>query len=209
MKRAAVIAALVLVGTLGASVAMADTVAFTPPGGLSQANAPGVPVNLGLVFTANTNFSVDALGFYYQSYVTEPEMVALYDSSGNLLTSTTVTLADPNVDGYLWQSITPVALTSGDTYTVDAFTGNNDWSYGSTAPNTAADVTYSYHDYLYTGSLEFPFVTGGAAGGGGGAYYGPNFEIASAVPEPGSLALLAIAFMLMGCLHYRKMLVRG
>lgn len=138
--------------------------------------------------------------------------MGLYNSSGTLLASATVVLSDPQVSGYLFQSITPVALTAGDQYTVDAFVGNNDWSYGSTAPNQAADVAYDYHDYLYTSSLQFPVNTSGAAGGPGGTYYGPNFDIAgpSAVPEPGSLGLLATALaLLMGCLRYRKMGVRS
>jgi hypothetical protein len=64
-------------------------------------------------------------------------------------------------------------------YTVVAYTGFNDWSYGSTPPNQAGAVTYNFHDATYSNSLTFPTNTNGAAGGPNGTYYGPNFEIAS------------------------------
>ena len=69
--------------------AVADTLAFTPSEPITSCNAdPGCgdrnninPVNLGLVFTANTNFSVTAMGFCLTSDDTASEVVALYDSS--------------------------------------------------------------------------------------------------------------------------------
>jgi hypothetical protein len=75
------------------------------------------------VFTANTNFSVTALGFYLTSDDTASETVALYDSSQHLLASTLVSLSDPKINGYLFQDISPVALSAGSQYTVVANTG--------------------------------------------------------------------------------------
>jgi len=205
--------ALALFGVLGiATEAKASTLGFTVPGTVADAGEPDDPVNLGDVFTVNSAISVDALGFYDQANLTGSETVGLYNSSGDLLASATVLLSDPEVSGYLFQSITPVALTAGDTYTVDAFVGDNDWSYGSTAPNQAADVTYDYHDYLYTSSLEFPTETSGAAGGPGGTYYGPNFEIGtgttSPIPEPSSVIPMS-AILLGAAFVARKRTARG
>src|ERR1700680_1079053 len=135
--------------------ARADTLAFTSPGGITTDVNPGSPVNLGLVFPANSTFSVDALGIYNQSFLTAPELVGLYDSSGNLLASATVALSDPLVSGYLFHSITPVTLTSGNTYTVDAYVGSNPWAYGTGAPITSG-VTFKNSTYLYSGGLAFP-----------------------------------------------------
>src|ERR1700733_7499014 len=106
--------ALFLFGVLAPNVT-AHTVAFSPSG-TAVIDVP-FPVNLGLVFTAQTNFSIDALGFYYGSGVSGPEMVGLYNSSGILLASATVLLSDPVVNGYLFHSIVPVALTAGQQYT--------------------------------------------------------------------------------------------
>ncbi|MGA9865093.1 MAG: DUF4082 domain-containing protein [Acetobacteraceae bacterium] len=195
-----------MLAALGTTDATAGTVAFSSTGSL-PADQPFRPVNLGIVFTADANFSVDALGFYFQADLTGPETVGLYNSTATLLTSATVLLSDPMVSGYLFQSIAPVALTAGDQYTVDAFVGDNDWSYGLTLPNQTADVVFDYPDATYGSSLEFPTVRATASNGGpSGTYYGPNFEIAGAspVPEPASLGLFATALALTGCLRHRK-----
>ena len=154
------------------------------------------------MFTANNNFSVDALGFYLDpkdSNITGPEQVGLYDSLGNLLASATVSTSGPVVDGYVFQSITPLGLTAGNTYTIDAFTGNNDWEYSSTAQNASSDVTFGLHDYDYTNTLAFPTATGLlAAGGPAGTYYGPNFEIGGGTPEPAEWLIMSMGIAAIG-----------
>jgi hypothetical protein len=182
-----------LFGVLSATKVKADTVAFTPPVTPTYADEPGDPVNLGLVFTADSSFSVDALGIYDLSDLTTSEQVGLYSFTGTLLASATVTLSDPEVSGYLFQSITPVTLTAGDTYTVVENTGNNDWAYyDASPPNTASEITYTASHYAYGGTLEDPTATDHI-------YYGPNFEIESAVttPEPAGLGLAFPALVLL------------
>jgi hypothetical protein len=194
--------AFILVGGFCASEAKADFLAFTAPTtGLNTVAADEGSVNLGLVFTANTTFMVDALGFYDGLGVTGSEDVALYDSTGTLLASTTVTLGGTLVNSYLFQSITPVTLTSGDTYTVDAFVATNGWTFGPVG--TVNGVTFDNNSFLYSSALAFPTDTGGA----GPVYYGPNFEIVgSNVPEPGSFGLLLIAAALASFMYFRKTL---
>jgi hypothetical protein len=158
------------------------SIAFEPPASLNGTSGP--PVNLGLVFTANSSFSVDALGFYFLEGVADG-VVALYDSSGNLLTSTPVTLVDSLFDGFLYKSISPITLTAGSQYTVNEFSSNGIWAFGA-SPTTSAEITYDSHVFAYASELTFPADTFHAAGG---AYYGPNFRIASEVPEPGTMLL--------------------
>ena len=193
---------LALFGAMAALDAKADTVAFTSPGGLTTDWGADNPVNIGLVFTVNSTFSVDALGIYDQSFLTGPEQVGLYNSSGTLLASATVTLSDPLVSGYLFQSITPITLNAGSTYTVDAYVGNNPWALGP-APTTASNITLDNTEYLYGNSLEFPTNGPGVAG-----YYGPNFEIQTnsdpVVPEPRGIGILMTLAALAGCLYWRK-----
>jgi Domain of unknown function (DUF4082) len=206
--RAVCVGFVALTGLVTTVPLMAQTVAFTPSGSPTSYGGPNFPVNLGLVFTAKTNFSVDALGFYYGSGVTGSAIVGLYNSSGTLLTSATVLLSDPIVDGYLFHSITPVALTAGQQYTVVEFTGNNEWPFGTTAPNYASSfVTYGYSDYQYGGNGGCLGTPGGSGclpasglsfttqtliiGGTVGAYYGPNFEIGSGQTTPQILSQFA------------------
>jgi hypothetical protein len=139
------------------------------------------------VFTANGNFSVDALGIYYNSKLTGSEIVGLYDSSGNLLASATVPTTGTQVNGYVFQSITPVALTSGDQYTVDVFVDvNNPWFYSNDVPiQNSALVTYNLSNYNYIDGLAFPTAHYSLREV---SYYGPNFEI----PEPSLVLLLSL-----------------
>jgi len=187
-----VLALVVLFGVLGVPNALADgiTPVFNAPaaGSIntypSSYGAAGGPVNLGLVFTANSNFTVNALGFYdIPGVTTQPEWVGLYNLSGTLLASALVTPSDPLVNGYFWQTIGPVGLTAGNQYTVVAFNGEvNGWGYGP-APTHGSEVTFNYDDYLYTNQLAFTTFTGGS----GPAYYGPNI---ATTPEPSAFLLL-------------------
>jgi len=165
------------------NAASAGTIAFTPPGsGLTSSVNAGNPVNLGLSFTANANFSVDALGFYRDPSLVSGQTVSLYTLAGVLLAQTNVSLTDPLIGNYYWKSITPVALVSGQQYVVSAFVGLNPWTFGG-APTTDPRITYGRYWYKYNGAVQFPTDTAGAAG----SYYGPNFTIAAAtVPDAGA-----------------------
>jgi hypothetical protein len=187
-----IVFALGLFGALGATNAKADTTLFTVPAGAPQTtNWDAANVNLGIVFNANSNFSLDALGVYYQGSsiptTNGSEMVGLYDGSGTLLASTTVLLPASGPAGYVFSSITPVALTAGDQYTLDAYTNGNSWAYGT---NLIPDprIAYVGTTYIYTGSLAFPIYT---YFGNTASYYGPNATVA-AVPEPGFYGFFAV-----------------
>lgn len=166
--------------------AHAGTVVFSPGVLNGDPNyQAGIPVNLGMVFTANANVNATALGFYAGANVTAGEALGLYDSGGNLLASTFVTLSDPIVGGYYFANIAPVALTSGASYTVVAQTGNNPWEFG-TLGATPPQITFNYDSYFYGSTLHYTTNTGGS----GPAYFGPNLQIG--VPEPAAWALMLI-----------------
>jgi hypothetical protein len=193
VKILGLIAAALLLTAAIAPAARADTTAFTAPVSLTE--YPSGPVNLGMVFTVNSGISVDALGFYKVPGLTGGSTVAIYGSSGNLLTSSFVPLTDPVVSGYFYQSIGPISLAAGDQYTVVEFTDSSPyyWSAGAT-PTTDPSITFNYQDYLYSGSLGFPTNTVDSAG----PYYGPDFFIAtptSAVTEPSTLFLFCTGLL--------------
>ena len=170
---------------LGTVPSFAETAFTAPASGVGppdyQAN---LPVNLGDVFTTTSTMTVNGLGFYDQTYLTGPETLGLYNSSGVLLASTVVSLTDPVVNGYFFHSIGSLVLAPG-TYTVVAQVNDNPWSYGP-APSTAPGVTFNYDSYLYGSSLAFTTQTGGS----GPAYYGPNVNF----PEPGVSGVLTMGF---------------
>jgi len=142
IKIMGLIAAAVLLTAAIAPAARADSTAFVASP-LYTIIGSG-PVNLGMVFTANSNITVDALGYFdiFDSYgiIVAPATVAIYDSSGNLLSSTVVSPGSPVVDGYFYQAITPINLTAGNQYTVDEFSSDGNWAYSFGAPLTTAPI---------------------------------------------------------------------
>lgn len=188
--------AISLLGMLGVPFAAADDVcgtdAWSPAtSGIVTNSNPNTPVNLGNEFVASASGTVCALGIYAGNNATYsgPETVGLYDSSGKLLTSTTVTDTGTLYDNYYWASTAPAQVVAGDTYTVVDFTGNNGWGSGpNPTPNWG---TVQYNDYLYGGSLAFTTQTGGS----GPAYYGGDVMMEIPVPEPGSLLLFGSGLM--------------
>ncbi len=187
------------------SAAQADVIAFSTASIDSPADyQAGIPVNLGMVFSISSAITVDSLGIYQLPDLVGPEEVGLYSSSGVLLTSTTVNLADPTSGGYLFHGITPVILLPG-TYTVDAQVNNNPWAYGVSAE--APGINFLFDDYLYSSSLQFPTQTGGS----GPAYFGPNFQFSAAsvsptstIPEPLTLSIFGAGLAGLAALRRRR-----
>ncbi|HEY2709092.1 MAG TPA: DUF4082 domain-containing protein [Caulobacteraceae bacterium] len=195
MKLKTVFAAGAAIASLCATAAVhaAPTLAFTPNQLQGPADyQPNIPVNLAMVFTANSNTNATALGFYDLADATGSEDVGLYDSTGNLLSSVSVAASAGNViSGYHFANIAPVALTAGDTYAVVAQVFNNPWQYGTI--NSSPSVTFNFDAYDYVGALHDWTNTNGS----GPAYFGPNLLVAS-VPEPATWAMMLIGASLIG-----------
>lgn len=182
------------------------TPGFLPPSATSIVNgyAANNPVNLGLVFTPNSTITVNALGFYDAIGVSAGETVTLYNSVGGPLATASVSDTGSVVDGYFWQSIAPLTLIGGDTYTVSAETGDNPWAFGGPVI-VDPRISYVAPVYVYGSSPAFPssqFFTSPTA------YYGPNISI-QAVPEPTTIlsgALMLLPFGMGAARQLRKKL---
>jgi hypothetical protein len=162
-----------------------------------------------MVFTADSNITVDALGLYAipGQIPAAGDTVVLYNSSGSLLAQTTVTSSDAVVNGYYYHGIASVVLSAGQQYTVNEFGTSGEWAYTYVAaPTTNPGITFDHADYSFATSLTFPTSTASAPE----SYYGPNIFFTTAAPEPASLFLFGTAllgFILQGAVKRRFFVV--
>jgi hypothetical protein len=90
-------------------------------GGTTFTSVDLTNLTLGWTFTANANITVSALGFWNvspPSALQNSHQVGLWTASGTLLTSGTVQTNSPLTGSWAYVSVSPVALTSGQTYVV-------------------------------------------------------------------------------------------
>lgn len=169
-------------------------------------------LSIGFEFSTLSSVTVDSLGYfdYYGDGFLTPHTVGIFDSSGNLVTSTTLgtgTSSTPNGQ-FRYQDITPVTLPAGQSWTLVATTGGNQdaWAYGNAysadgpvtlegmstnpailIPENAALFAYQSDDTLLDPTSHASNYT---------LYAGPNFTFYTdtdlqATPEPSYLGLLS------------------
>jgi hypothetical protein len=150
------------------------------------------PLTVGYSFSTTQTFTIDALGIYADGEG-NARQVGIWDSSGNLLTSTTVQASDP-VQGHFQYGAVNYTLLPGSYVIAGEYLGAL-----TAAPVNATGVVtlpgYVYGTDLqnFGAGLNFPTLSLGVFGENGILY--PTFSVAQ-VPEPGSGALLlsAVAF---------------
>jgi len=144
--------------------------------------------SLGFVFDVLNNVNVTALGFYDDggNDLTERHEVGIFDSAGTLLVSTFVSPGDPLVGHFRYDAISPFFLGAGTGYRIAASTGNENYTWDPNGFVTDPNIAYVTDAFTPSGSLVFPAVGGTVSAG----YFGPNFQLDAAVPEPSTLLLL-------------------
>jgi hypothetical protein len=164
------------------------------------------PLTLGFAFTANSDFMVTSLGWFdatgtgFQS----PHTVGIFDSQGNLLTSTTLASgAGDLLPGFFrYEATAPTTLIAGNTYTLagttggaaDSWTVNNYVSGFNVNPEftIGADAAlFSYGSGLVEPTSHFSDYR---------VYAGPNLSgtsVNTTTPEPGTLALVGLAMTML------------
>jgi len=177
-------------------IAKADLIGVTGfSGGTPFQSYSGFPDTVGFRFTPKVAISITALGMFdasaYSHPLTQSHSVGLWDASGNLLASATVTTSDPEVSNFYYDAITPVALTANATYTIGALLPSplTDY-YLSSVSNltTSSDITFNGAAvHSDSDSLTDPTTTSVTVG-----RFGPNFEFVAGTvdaPEPTSMLL--------------------
>jgi hypothetical protein len=150
----------------------------------------------GWVFEANSDITVTQLGFY-NTGLSGPVPVGLWDSSGNLLGSVTVNAGDPSLNNFLYDPVSGIPLTAGQTYTIGALqTYATVWG-TSDSLVTAPQVSFEENAFIYNGTLTDPTSTDSGQEIG---YFGPNFQFTASAPEHPSL-LVTLALLIIPLVH--------
>jgi hypothetical protein len=178
----------------GTMEAMLDYAATSGTPALSPVYA-AINGPVGWTFQPRVGMNVTALGaFNYLMSGPGAIKVGLWNSSGTLLTSNSITATSASVGQSLYQSVAPVRLDAWQTYYLAAFLsgsqacpivvtpGNEPNGYATMAPEIELGVVA----FKSNSGFAFPSMT---AGFPGYAIIAPNFQF-SIVPEPSTLGLL-------------------
>lgn len=192
--------------------AQAQTAALDFTGGNTVVfNGDGVA---GWTFSVTSDpVSIDALGVWDEDAdgLFESHAVGLWDQTGTLIASTTVTngnstaLASTSTDGqWLFTDISPLTLLAGD-YTIgmQALSNSPDVFRIRTTNTTVAGITYGNTiQEVGTTTLDRPTVVFSAVDDGA---FGPNLRLpAVAVPEANTFALVLPALGMIGAVMIKR-----
>ena len=135
---------------------------------------------VGWRFTVTEQLEITALGVWNNDLtggIESPHQVGIWDESQTLITSVSVDNTGTVVTDWIYASITPLIVNSGETYTIGAlyFAGDNDY-YISSASSMTTDPSVTWLNAVYPTGGDLGFVYPGldsAASSRG--RFGPNF----------------------------------
>lgn len=155
--------------------------------------------NFGTRFTAQS-FRVTALGYFdaNQDGFSSDHEVALYDASGTLLRSATVTSAAALIGNFRYVNVAPLVLTG--TSQIQATSGTDNYTWNTTNFATASGVALVGNYWELGNSPVFLSTPQNDVRDG---YWGGNL-LGAAVPEPASWAMLIIGFGAVGATARRR-----
>lgn len=181
---------------VGASVASAQPVVTSFTGGSNFGSYYGSADGdvIGFRFTSDVAQTVTDLGVLVDlsdGVLDSSHMVGLWrDSDQALLASATVTPGSTLIDGFRYESITPVDLDAGGRYTLGALYTPTDGDSYISSPSSVALFQISDTNGVFPASadLGFAYPTEDSSNL---ARFGPN-AISVPIPAPASLALLGL-----------------
>lgn len=197
------LATLALLGLAAVSPVKAQTPGYTITNTTSPNTLGNPPLTLGFQFTANQGLTVTALGLFDsgQDGLVDSHPIGIFNSSGTLLTSTTLAsgTANPLVNQFRYAGVAPLTLAAGQNYFIGAlYTTSNDpliFPRGATGFATNSSITFVNASFGSGGTLSFPSGNAGNSPG----YFGPNFLFTpggpAAVPEPSQTAALGLGVL--------------
>jgi hypothetical protein len=145
---------------------------------------------LGFKFSLSSSETVNALGYTTIGF-TSPQQVGLWDSSGNLLASTTIAPGDNPVGHFDWDSVVPLTLAAG-TYTIG---GTFDGGVGPVNPSgvtTIPGYTWISDEQSLGTGLNYPTNSFNLYGPNGIPQANFSVSVPGPIPGAGLPALLGI-----------------
>jgi len=197
------LATLVCAALLAPFANRANADVFFTPDSFGVGNVYTTPQSFGDTFTPTANITVTALGFYDVSGggLIDSHNVGIFNSAGTLLSDATVPSGTGGtlVDSFRYESISPLSLTAGDTYTLAGLVLTEDDTVGYSTPagvtiGPGISVSADPAVYVFAGgpTVADPTLTGISAT----FYIGPNFEYQSSAvgaPDAGSWISILLA----------------
>lgn len=184
-----------------AASAQTAALSFTLGTGIPESAVIGIVD--GWTFLVNTPIVLTDLGYYDEGGdgLTQNHPVGLWDNTGSLMASTTVTGAcSLGETDFRYSAVSSLVLNPGIYYTVGALRTNGETiRYNVSGVTTAPEVTYVIPVFHLSPTLALPGTPANATSG----IFGATFRFRS-LPEPGSLLLLSVAGLLALTLRRRK-----
>lgn len=148
----------------------------------------------GWAFKPTTTISVTSLGCLQYLVGAQGDMqVGLWASGGQLLASASIAATNPVVNFTLYAAINEVLLNAGSTYAVGVFSPSGSVLLNLVSENVDGSATLSPDVQLLGSATGTPgFTYPGSVGANTTLLLGPNFQYRPTIPEPSSLALLAL-----------------
>jgi hypothetical protein len=161
----------------------------------------GIDTTAGWTFRTTTPVSATALGCFARVFIDNPSInsiqVGLWNNSGTLLASDSITPSSQLTGQSRYESITPVLLNPSETFHIGIFYPGGGIGLG--VAGTAAGGTISNSPAILLRGSALGAANSGftsplepQSGPDGSIYLGPNFQFQGGVPEPSSLLLLGL-----------------